>query len=132
MNPGLRSNGIGLLLCDDLIFTSRVLGTGRDLGLLVRPVRDAATLLALAKNETPVCVIIDLHNPGLAIAELLEELRLNCVPLPFVVSYGSHVETAVLKSAREAGCDLVWPRSKFVDELPLAMKTWFRVVEKMT
>jgi hypothetical protein len=41
-----------------------------------------------------------------------------------VVAYGSHVDTATLRAAREAGCDVVLPRSKFVEELPTALPTW--------
>jgi hypothetical protein len=45
--------------------------------------------------------------------------------MPRIVAYGSHVDTAGLRKAREAGCDLVWPRSKFVAELPGALQAWF-------
>jgi hypothetical protein len=44
---------------------------------------------------------------------------------PRVVAYGSHVDTATLRAAREAGCDPVLPRSKFVEELPSALPHWF-------
>ena len=36
---------------------------------------------------------------------------------PTIIGYGSHVDTATLKAARDAGCDVVLPRSKFVEEL---------------
>ena len=41
-----------------------------------------------------------------------------------MVGYGSHVEAATLRAARAAGCDPVWPRSKFVEELPRALPGW--------
>jgi hypothetical protein len=72
-------------------------------------------------------VIVDLSNPGLKIAELMGQLAALCAPMPFVAAYGSHVDTATLRAGREAGCDLVWPRSKFVEELPRAMAGWFSV-----
>jgi CheY-like chemotaxis protein len=108
----------GLLLCDDLIFTSKVTGTARALGLEVKAARDTRTLLDLARQETPSCVLIDLHNPGLDLNALLAELRAVCPALPRVVGYGSHVEAATLHAARVAGCDPVLPRSRFVEELP--------------
>ena len=115
---------LGLLLSDDLIFTSRITGTARALGLMVQPARSAQALEALARRQTPRCVLIDLGNPGLAIADLIRHLQECCVPMPTVVAYGSHVDTATLKQAREAGCDIVWPRSKFVEELPQALPAW--------
>ena len=46
--------------------------------------------------------------------------------MPRMVAYGSHVDAAVLRAAREAGCDPVLPRSKFVEELPRALPEWMR------
>ncbi len=126
MSPSPEQAGpVGLLLCDDMIFTSRITGTGRDLGVVVKPARSAEALLALAQKQTPRCVIVDLANPGLDVAALLRRLGEVCAPMPFVAAYGSHVDTATLRAAREAGCDIVWPRSKFVEELPRALPAWF-------
>jgi CheY-like chemotaxis protein len=58
---------ITLLLSDDLIFVSRITGTARALGLEMKSVRGQAELLAQAANVS--CVLIDLHNPGLDIAQ---------------------------------------------------------------
>jgi DNA-binding NarL/FixJ family response regulator len=115
----------GLLLSDDLIFNSRVVGTGKDLGHAIKTARSAEGLLTLAREQTPNCVIVDLSNPGLKVADLLAGLASVCSSMPMVVAYGSHVDTATLRGAREAGCDIVWPRSKFVEELPQALPGWF-------
>ena len=114
----------GLFLCDDLIFTSRVTGTGHALGLPVRAVKTTGELLRLAQESPPACVIVELHTTGLVIAELMSALNAMS-PRPYVVAFGSHVDVATLKKARESGCDLVLPRSKFVEDLPTAMPTWF-------
>jgi DNA-binding NarL/FixJ family response regulator len=112
-----------LLLSDDLIFTSRVTGTARDQGGQVTPARTPDRLLALAREQAPTCVIVDLANPGLEIGELIAAL--GALPhRPRVVAYGSHVDTATLRAAREAGCDVVLPRSKFVEDLPAALPAW--------
>jgi CheY-like chemotaxis protein len=116
---------VGLLLSDDLIFTSRVSGTARALGVAVQPARSSQALEEAARRQTPRCVLVDLGNPGLVIADLIRRLQECCMPMPKVVAYGSHVDTATLKQAREAGCDIVWPRSKFVEELPQALPAWF-------
>jgi DNA-binding NarL/FixJ family response regulator len=114
----------GLLLCDDLIFTSKVTGTARALGLEVRSARDARGLVELARQQAPACAIVDLHNPGLDLPELLAALAEVCPAMPRVVAYGSHVEAATLHAARLAGCDPVLPRSRFVEELPAALPGW--------
>jgi CheY-like chemotaxis protein len=114
----------GLLLSDDLIFTSRITGTARDLGLTVRAARTPEALLALARQSPPRCVLLDLHHPGLVLADFLRHLAEACPTMPRVVGYGSHVDTATLRAAREAGCDPVWPRSKFVEELAQALPGW--------
>src|SRR5271169_5262185 len=108
---------VGLMLSDDLLFTSKVTAAARSQGLEVRSARSAQVLENLAREHTPRCVIVDLANPGLVLGDLLERLRQTCAPMPRVIAFGSHVDTATLQAAREAGCDLVWPRSKFVQEL---------------
>ena len=115
---------VGLLLSDDLIFTSRITATARSQGLDVTTATSQAALQHLAAQRTPRCVILDLSNPGLAVADLVRHLRATCQPPPYLVGYGSHVDAATLRAAREAGCDLVLPRSKFVEELPRAIPAW--------
>jgi CheY-like chemotaxis protein len=115
---------VGLLLSDDMIFTSRITGTARDLGLCIKPARSIEVLTALLQQQIPSCIIVDLAHPGLPIAELMESLRTACTRMPRVVAYGSHVDTATLRAARDTGCDVVLPRSKFVEELPRALPQW--------
>jgi len=57
-------------------------------------------------------------------AELLRGLRENGTASPRLVGYGSHVDAARLKAAREAGCDLVLPRSAFFERLPQEIGAW--------
>ena len=117
---------LGLLLSDDLIFSSRIAGTARAVGCVLKTARTPAVLETLARQEAPRCVIVDLANPGLDIVALMEQLRSICPTMPRVVAYGSHVDTASLRAGREAGCDPVLPRSKFVEDLPTALQDWVR------
>jgi CheY-like chemotaxis protein len=117
-------NTTGLLLSDDMLFISRITGTARSLGLEIKPTRSAANLLAQANAQAPACVLIDLQNPGLDIAALVRDLK--SAGSPYIVGYGSHVDAATLKVAREAGCDLVLPRSKFVEELATELPRWMQ------
>jgi DNA-binding NarL/FixJ family response regulator len=112
-----------ILLSDDLMFSSRVTGTARDLGLVVTPARSMAMLMDVARRQTPVCVIIDLANAGLDLPALIAGLA-ELPTRPRVVAYGSHVDAASLHAARAAGCNVVLPRSQFVAELPTALPQW--------
>jgi DNA-binding NarL/FixJ family response regulator len=118
----------GLMLCDDLIFFSRVSGAARAAGLTVRMVRTAYDLLAAARTCPPSGVIIDVHNPGLDLPGLLLALKETCPIMPRVIAYGSHVEAAVLRAARQAGCTRVMPRSQFVEELENGIAEWLAPV----
>jgi CheY-like chemotaxis protein len=115
---------IGLLLSDDLMFASRITGTARSLGLTVKPARSIEVFKELTRQETPRCVIIDLANPGLSVADLIQFLHATCSPMPRIVAYGSHVDAQGLKAARDAGCDIVLPRSAFVEQLPHKLAEW--------
>lgn len=116
--------GGGLMLTDDLIFGSRIAGTARDLGLSVRPVRTVAALEEAARRERPACVLVDLAFPGLNLDELLRVLDSLPGGRPRVVAYGPHVDAAGLRAARQAGCDLVLPRSAFVERLAGDLPAW--------
>jgi CheY-like chemotaxis protein len=116
----------GLLLSDDLIDTSRIAGTARALGLTVVTARATEPLLRQAREQSPACVLLDLKNPRLDVPGLLAALREACPVLPRVVAFGSHVDAASLKAARDAGCDLVLPRSAFFEKLPEDLPVWLR------
>ena len=106
-----------VLLSDDLIFTSRIVGTGRDLGLPIQCARTAEAALALSAQRSPTCVIIDLSNPSLKISEMLAGLATLSIR-PRVVAYGSHVDTATLQAARAAGCDDFVAKPKIKQYVP--------------
>src|SRR5437588_7421538 len=126
--PAEPTTRIGLLLCEDMIFTSRITGTARDLGLCVKPARSVAALDALMEQQTPCCIIVDLSHPALHIVDFMKNLRTIGSPRPRIIAYGSHIDTAILRAAREAGCDVVLPRSKFVEDLPRALPEWLAEV----
>jgi DNA-binding NarL/FixJ family response regulator len=112
-----------VMLCDDLIFVSRVAGTAKALGLTLRSTKSARDLLIFCKQAPPRCVIINLNAPELDIDSVARELA-QLQPRPTLVGYGSHVDAATLKKGRAAGLDVVWPRSKFVEELESALPGW--------
>jgi CheY-like chemotaxis protein len=109
------------MLCDDLIFSSKVSATGRAHGIDVAVARSAVSLLKKAEAK-PACVILDLHAEGLDISSVVNELKKDAAPR--IIGFGSHVDAALLKAAREAGCDLVMPRSQFHKLLESDLPVW--------
>lgn len=122
--PPVAIPGAGFVLCDDLMFVSKITGLAKQLDLVVQPARNSEVLLSLAQQQAPPCIFIDLVNPGLKIATLIPELRTACTAPPRIIAFGPHVDAIILRFAREAGCTEVFPRSKFVEELPRKMVEW--------
>lgn len=109
------SRGIGLLACSDLFFTTRICDTARALGgRMLTVATDESVHQHLLTGSVQV-LIIDLDTS----AALLPHVRAyrELQPELEVIAYGSHVETAVLQQARQAGCQQVLPRSRFTTQL---------------
>ncbi|MCU0702791.1 MAG: hypothetical protein MUF18_02250 [Fimbriiglobus sp.] len=109
-----------VLLCDDLLFGSKVTATGRAHAIPVLVARTPTA--AVAKATEAVCVIVDLHLNGLDLPALLADLR-SVRPVK-VIGFGSHVDVETLKAARRAGCDVVMPKSQFTAELETKLAEW--------
>src|SRR6266700_1765892 len=120
----MSEQSTALLLSDDLIFTSRIAGTARALGLSIRQARSVDVLEQLARELAPACVLVDLNFPGLDVPDMIARLRGACPRVPRRGGCGSHVDAASLKAARSAGCDVVLPRSAFVEQLPEQLPAW--------
>lgn len=116
--------GHGLMVCDDLIFTSKVTATARAAGMTVTVAKSAAAAISAAEKAPPTGVLVDLHNPGLDLSAFLAAVRAACPAGVRVIGYGSHVDVAALKAARAAGCDRVLPRSQFVADLEANLPAW--------
>jgi CheY-like chemotaxis protein len=132
MSPNVHtetsSSGYGILLCDDLLFASRILATARTHGCSIVWVRDLTTLFKQAQQRPPSGVLLDLHHPQLKLADLLRELSALCPVPPYYVAFGSHVDSERLQSARQAGCHLVLPRSHFVALLDSHLSEWLNPI----
>jgi DNA-binding NarL/FixJ family response regulator len=115
---------LGLLLTDDMIFSSRITGTARALGLNMIVVKSEGDLVSQARERNPTCVILDLSIARKKMDALIRNLKEGNFSRPRLVAYGSHVDAATLRAARDAGCDLVLPRSQFVEELPRQLSQW--------
>ena len=118
------SEPVGLLLSRDLIFTSKITGTARALSHRVLVAGNSALAETMIGQRKPLVVFVDLSAGELVGPSALLAYRKATPGTPFV-AFGSHVDTIALEAAREAGCELVLPRSKFSAELPELIRKYF-------
>lgn len=96
-------------LVRDLIFSSRIRGTAKDLGIEVSIVRDPAQLIAAGGSR----LLVDLNQDGAI--EAAKQWKQSCGGT--VVGFVSHVDAETTIRARAAGIDQVLARSAFVSRL---------------
>ena len=105
-----------LLVTHDLMFTSKVTGTAKALGFRVEVVGQTTELQSRVQAVRPRAVFIDLAPADIDPAAILQQL--DSPDRPYVLAFGSHVDTDRLQAAKAAGCDEVLARSKFSATLP--------------
>ena len=105
------------LVCTDLMFTSKVTGTGKELGRQVRVYPSAKSATGSISPNIKVAML-DLSNPKNTSSDDIRAWKAALPPDAVLIAYGSHVDVPALQAARDAGCDLVLPRSAFVQRLP--------------
>jgi PleD family two-component response regulator len=103
-----------LAVLDDLMFSSKIKTAANQLGVDLRFSRSLdGALDTMRKNQTTL-VIFDLNNtridPLAIVAAMQEDPALAAIP---TVGYASHVQTAVINAARQAGVGEVLARSAF-------------------
>jgi FixJ family two-component response regulator len=76
-------------------------------GMTVAAFPDARSFLERFRTDSPGCVLVDLHMPGMSGLELQEALKARGVELPLVfVSGGADVPNAV-RAVREGAVDFI-------------------------
>jgi len=108
-----------IAVLDDLMFTSKIKTTARQLGVAVTFARSADAALGEMRKATPSLVILDLNNartnPLGIVSSMKQDPVLASIP---TVGYASHVQTDVINAARQAGVSEVMARSAFTQQLP--------------
>ena len=101
------------ILVDDMFFAAKINSAAEACGRQIERVKSREQLEAL-RADPPSLVIIDMNSDRLDPIETIRYLKthadLNAVP---IVSFVSHVQTALIRNAHTAGCDYVLPRSAF-------------------
>ena len=100
-----------LFLTSDLMFSSRVVGAARALGVPLQLVADLRTLPDKITSDCRLA-IIDLTLDKLNLPVAIQAIRAGA-PHARVIAYGPHVDQAALIGAGQAGCDQVLSRGKF-------------------
>jgi PleD family two-component response regulator len=107
-----------LAVLDDLMFTSKIKTTASQLGAAVTFARSADAALNEMRKAPPALVILDLNNPRTRPLAIVESMKadpaLASVP---TLGYVSHVDTATIDAAREAGVGEILARSAFASRL---------------
>jgi CheY-like chemotaxis protein len=116
----------GYVLSDDLMWISRITGTGRALGISLQSARSLEQLIEKVQSAAPRCIILDLGTGDLNPQAVVERIGAMTTPRPRFTAFGSHIDVAGLQAARDAGCDPVLPRSKMSDQLAELLQDWFR------
>ena len=130
--PPLRPSAVpsdagptGILLSRDLIFTSKVTSTARELGYHVLVAGNSSLASTMIEQWQPRVVFVDLAAGELVAPGALITYRRSAGLETLFVAFGSHVDTEAMAAARAAGCDQVMPRSKFSAELPELIRRYF-------
>lgn len=104
-----------LVLVRDLIFASRIGATAKHVGIPIRLLRDPRQL---ADAPPAARLIVDLNLDGSIEATAAWKRTTGGA----VVGFVSHIDTATIARARDAGVDRVIARSKFVEELATLLR----------
>jgi CheY-like chemotaxis protein len=108
-----------LVAVDDLLFSSKIRATAKQLGVHISFARTPAEILAQARTLRPTLVVFDINcqkaDPINTVAALKADPDLKHIP---TTGFVSHVDTTLILAAREAGMDEVMARSAFAANLP--------------
>ena len=122
----MELNNKVIVLLGDLFFHVKIQEAVRrsDLEAIFTGDSDRVVQHAAAR---PVAVVLDLNyaagRPMETIQALKAERQTREIPL---IGYVSHVQVDVNKSAREAGCDVVFARSALISNLPSTLALYRR------
>jgi DNA-binding NarL/FixJ family response regulator len=107
-----------LAAVDDLLFSSKIRATAKQVGVDVQFARTPDEILAQARSIKPSLAIFDLNSgktdPVGTIAALKADPAIAAIR---TIGFASHVHTELIAAARQAGADEVLPRSAFASHL---------------
>lgn len=121
-SDGLRldyDHHVILAILDDLLFTSKIRATAKQMGATLTVAKSRDSALAEMHANPPSLVIFDLNNPRTdplgIVADMKGDPALAAIP---TIGFVSHVHTELIEAARSAGVADVMARSMFAERLP--------------
>jgi DNA-binding NarL/FixJ family response regulator len=112
---------MAVLIGTDLMFGSKILATGRAIGVEVATANSAGRLAHLMDAGGVRLVLVDMTLPLDEACAAIHRAAEHA-PRPSVVAFYPHVQTALAEAAGSAGADLVMPRSKLNAELEAMLR----------
>jgi CheY-like chemotaxis protein len=110
---------LALVFYENLLPGSQLVNRLRDLGYRVLPSTEASSLLALARQNRPLLMIIDLVSGALDLCEIIRTIRntpeTSHIP---VLAFAGDAQEALRASARTAGATLVAGATVVLSHLP--------------
>lgn len=108
-----------LVAVDDLLFSSKIRATAKQVGVDLTFARTPSDILSQARALKPTLVVFDINcskaDPINTVAALKADPELKDIP---TTGFVSHVDTSLIMAARGAGMDEVMARSAFAANLP--------------
>lgn len=101
----------------DLMFTAKVTGTARALGIEAATAATVDALVNKLESHNVRLVLVDMALPETVAAEAIRTAVAQA-SRPTTIAFYSHVQTALADAAKEAGASEVMPRSKLSSDLP--------------
>ena len=106
------------IVVDDMFFAAKINAAASQAGREVERVRSREQLEQEISANPPSLLIVDLNSEHLDPLETIRHFKahthLSAVP---IIGFVSHVQTDLIRSAQDAGCDYVLPRSRFTQLL---------------
>jgi len=107
-----------LVVMADLFFSATIIDIAKKLGMTVQLLNDREMVLKQIKAK-PLAVIFDLNYAAADPIGLIQQIRANPETQGIrTIGFVSHVQVELRSRAEKAGCDVVLPRSAFVQKLP--------------
>ncbi len=106
-----------LYLTTDLMFSSRVASTAAELSLELSVVSSPQQLLDRVAEGNVHLVVLEFSRPEMPLIELVPRLRESSPVAVRIIAFGPHVDVAGLAGATQAGCDEVYTRGQFNQQL---------------
>ena len=112
-----------LALVTDLIFSTKITSTARQVGVAFRAVKSEEAMAAALDEWCPTAVLVDMNAEG---ADALAAIRIcrSHEAAPEVIAFLSHVQKELAQQAGAAGAHRVMPRSAFSAELPQLLESF--------